>query len=223
MSSRRAAIIEEFDDDTDLPLPNHTPLPNTGARGPLLQEIDSDDEDVLPSRSSQAGPAYAQQRQPPFQQEEFTTSSGKPIRQVTDITPYKKFVDRHPHRITDVLLNPFFRWTCVYPIYIDAKRPYGTGQRRVARAKGVWWPLSKDIADASERLGFGVLHEIGKTHPRDWENPGRVRIQWKKEGRLVKPNIKTSTPFPLSSHYILTMDLFRRETTARSNLSRATA
>ena len=44
--SRRAAIVEEeFDDDTDLPLPNK-PLPNTGARGALLEELDiSEDED----------------------------------------------------------------------------------------------------------------------------------------------------------------------------------
>lgn len=32
-----------------------------------------------------------------------------------------------------------------------------------------------------------------KSHPRDWENPGRVRVQWKKDGRLLNPAIKTST------------------------------
>jgi signal recognition particle subunit SRP19 len=91
---------------------------------------------------------------------------------VTDITPYKT-------------------WTCIYPIYLDAKRPYGPGQRRVERAKGLWWPLSKDIADAANRLGLGTLHEVNKSHPRDWDNPGRVRVQWKKDGRLVNPIIKT--------------------------------
>lgn len=90
-------------------------------------------------------------------------------------------------------LDAVFRWTCIYPIYIDAKRPCGTGERRIARAKSVWWPLSKDIADATNRLGLGTLHEVNKSHPRDWENPGRVRVQWKKDGRLVNPAIKTST------------------------------
>jgi signal recognition particle subunit SEC65 len=85
-----------------------------------------------------------------------------------------------------------FRWTCIYPIYIDAKRPYGTGERRIPRTKAVWWPLSKDIADATNRLGFGTLHEVQKAHPRDWENPGRVRVQWKKDGKLVNPTIQTS-------------------------------
>ena len=88
--------------------------------------------------------------------------------------------------------QPTSRWTCVYPIYIDAKRPIGTGERRIARAKSVWWPLSKDIAEATNRLGLGTLHEASKTHPRDWENPGRVRVQWRKDGRLVNPAIKSS-------------------------------
>lgn len=93
-------------------------------------------------------------------------------------------------------LRHTLRWTCVYPIYIDAKRAYGTGERRIARAKSVWWPLSKDIAEATNRLGLGTLHEMNKSHPRDWENPGRVRVQWKKDGRLVNPAIKSSAYTP---------------------------
>ncbi|ETW75804.1 hypothetical protein HETIRDRAFT_329614 [Heterobasidion irregulare TC 32-1] len=161
--SRRAAIIEEFDDDVDLPLPSR-PLPNTGTRGAILQEITdvddaSDDDEALDLVEPTAGPASPQ-----------GPSQGTPV--VTDITPYKK-------------------WTCIYPIYIDAKQPYGTGVRRISREKSVWWPLSKDIADATNRLGLGTLHEVNKAHPRDWENPGRVRVQWKKEGRLMNPHIKT--------------------------------
>ncbi|KAK7439402.1 signal recognition particle subunit [Stygiomarasmius scandens] len=162
--SRRAAVVEEFDDDTDLPLPI-APLPNTGTRGPLLEEVASDDDD-LEFPSQRAGPASPPSSQPYFRDPSQLKNT------VTDITPYKS-------------------WTCIYPIYIDAKRPYGTGQRRVERAKSVWWPLSKDIAEATNRLGLGTLHEVNKSHPRDWENPGRVRVQWKKDGILVNPNIKT--------------------------------
>ncbi|PPR02225.1 hypothetical protein CVT24_011453 [Panaeolus cyanescens] len=170
--SRRAAIVEDFDDDTDLPLPS-IPLPNTGSRGPLLQELNSDDDDDFEA-SQQAGPASPSRQQ--YQKSPLDSSSraaqGDPTRQITDITPYKS-------------------WTCIYPIYLDAKRPYGTGQRRVARAKSLWWPLSKDIADAASRLGLGTLHEVNKSHPRDWENPGRVRVQWKKDGKLLNPAIPT--------------------------------
>ncbi|KAL4254325.1 Signal recognition particle, SRP19 subunit [Abortiporus biennis] len=165
--SRRAAIVEEFDDETDLPLPSR-PLPNTGTKGAILEAVtDSEDDEGdysdVPHRgptlmgtgfSSKAGPASPSSQQ---------------------------FKAPGDHK----------KWTCVYPIYIDAKRAYGTGERRIARAKSVWWPLSKDIADATVRLGLGTVHEVNKSHPRDWENPGRVRVQWKKDGRLVNPSIKT--------------------------------
>jgi signal recognition particle subunit SRP19 len=91
--SRKAAIVEEFDDDTDLPLPSN-PLPNTGSRGPLLQELHiSDDEFEAP----RAGPASQSQRQP-FQvtnKHQSESDSGfRPdaTRTVTDITPYKTYV-----------------------------------------------------------------------------------------------------------------------------------
>ncbi|KAI0070996.1 signal recognition particle, SRP19 subunit [Panus rudis PR-1116 ss-1] len=162
--SRRTAEVEEFDDDTELPLPSR-PLPNSGTKGAILEsltddESDSDAPDLLPPR---AGPASPSQQQ--FRRE----YDAEP--QARDPT-YKK-------------------WTCVYPIYIDAKRAYGTGERRVARSKAVWWPLSKDIAAATDRLGLGHLHEPNKSHPRDWENPGRVRVQWKKDGKPVNPAIKS--------------------------------
>ncbi|KAJ7731117.1 signal recognition particle, SRP19 subunit [Mycena maculata] len=167
--SRRAAIVEEeFDDDTDLPLPSH-PLPNTGSSGPLLQELYISDDELEQPPSQRAGPAS-----PPFAQPAFRPGPpGATLKNtVTDITPYKN-------------------WTCIYPIYIDAKRAYGTGQRRVPRDRAVWWPLSKDIAEATNALGLGTLHEVDKSHPRDWENPGRVRVQWKKDGRLMNPTIRT--------------------------------
>lgn len=81
--SRRAAIVEEFDDDTDLPLPSH-PLPNTGSRGPLLEEIYiSDDDEYQPSQH--AGPAS-----PSRPQHDGTSRQNKNT--VTDITPYKTCV-----------------------------------------------------------------------------------------------------------------------------------
>ncbi|KAF5336572.1 hypothetical protein D9611_006492 [Ephemerocybe angulata] len=168
MSHRTAMIEEEFDDDTDLPLPSF--IPNTGARGPLLQELndnyeapDSESED----ENQKAGPAS-----PKGPKVQRFAPEGLLDPSTFDMTPYKS-------------------WTCIYPIYLDAKRPYGTGQRRISRAKGLWWPLSKDITEASIRLGLGAIHEVTKSHPRDWENPGRVRVGWKKNGKLVNPAITT--------------------------------
>jgi signal recognition particle subunit SRP19 len=82
-------------------------------------------------------------------------------------------------------------WICVYPIYIDAKRPYRPNQRRIAREKSVWWPTSYLIASAVQELRVSSVHEPTRTHPRDWENPGRVKIQLKMNGRIMNQSIKT--------------------------------
>ncbi|KAL5521640.1 SEC65 [Sanghuangporus sanghuang] len=198
MSKRVQPTIEDFDDDTDLPLPSH-PLPNTGPKGALIQSVDldsdsdqddddddDDDDDerekestLSPNIKTNINPGLASRSQlPPAFGLAPPPGAGAgtgmgPMRgTVTDLTPYKK-------------------WTCIYPIYIDAKRRYGVGSRRIARAKAVWWPLSKDIAEATTRLGLGTLHEVQKSHPSDWDNPGRVRVQWKRDGKLVNERIRT--------------------------------
>jgi signal recognition particle subunit SRP19 len=94
--SRRTAVVEEFeeefDDDTDIPLPSR-PLPNTGTRGAILEQIGlSDDEDeedddtpqlVQPSTSNPVSPAHPQFR--------GAQAPSRPENTVTDITPYKKY------------------------------------------------------------------------------------------------------------------------------------
>lgn len=94
--SRRSAIVEEFDDDTDLPLPSRS-LPHTGSSGAILEEIvdldddndddaDSDDAPELLDPSAGGGPALLPDAR-----------DGR----VTDITPYKKCARTTP--ISDVM------------------------------------------------------------------------------------------------------------------------
>jgi hypothetical protein len=96
--SRRTAIVEEFDDDTDLPLPSR-PLPDRGMHGPVLQELHISDDEFEPTQN--AGPAsQPQQRFQPSTGADKSSASGA----VTDITPYKKyvldsFVDGRPMRL----------------------------------------------------------------------------------------------------------------------------
>lgn len=98
--ARRTAVVEEFDDDTDLPLPSRPLL--TNVRGPLLEEIGtSDDEDTSDDLDeSAAGPAS-----PPNAQ--FRPALGQsakpPSNTITDITPYKKFVFFLPHSLALIL------------------------------------------------------------------------------------------------------------------------
>lgn len=55
---------------------------------------------------------------------------------------------------------------------------------------------------------------MNKCHPRDWDNPGRIRVQWKRDGKLVNPHIKSSTrdlfscpAIPRFNHQILEKQL----------------
>jgi len=161
--------VDEFDDDTDIPLPSR-PLPNTGTRGAILEEIGapsgSDNEMDFGPTASGSGNASSTSRA-------FAKNPMQPNQQrfTGDKSAYKT-------------------WNTIYPVYLDAKKPYGSG-RRVSRDHALWWPLSTDIANAASKMGLSVVHEVDKSHPRDWDNPGRVRVLWKQNGKLVNHQFTT--------------------------------
>lgn len=80
-------------------------------------------------------------------------------------------------------------WQCLYPVYFDKTRSRKEG-RRVGKHLAIENPLAYNIVLAVSRLGLGL--EIGfepdKLHPKDWANPGRVRILLKEDGELVQGN-----------------------------------
>lgn len=88
-------VEEEFDDDTDIPLPNR-PLPNSGTRGAILEEIgiDSDREDDEDNGGEDDDPDFMEfgSAQPfatgSVSRQEGSTSIGDRST-VTDIKPYK--------------------------------------------------------------------------------------------------------------------------------------
>lgn len=69
----------------------------------------------------------------------------------------------------------------LYPVYFDAARSRAEG-RRVSAALAVRNPLARDIANACSRLRLQTLLEPEKVHPKDWANPGRVKVGLKKAG-----------------------------------------
>lgn len=88
--------------------------------------------------------------------------------------------------------GPHKHWTCVYPIYLDAKQRYRKGCRRVAYEKAVLHPNSQYISNAAKQLRLEYMHEPYRTHPRDWANPGRVKIKLHKDdGSLVRSDLPT--------------------------------
>lgn len=80
-------------------------------------------------------------------------------------------------------------WQCLYPIYFDSGRSRAEG-RRVGKEQAVPNPLAREIVDAVAQLGLNVVFEPGKTHPKDWSNPGRVRVHIKQDGKSVARNVK---------------------------------
>ena len=66
-------------------------------------------------------------------------------------------------------------YRCIYPVYFDSTRSRAEG-RRVGRDLAVSNPLAAEIAAACQRLGLNPVLEATKIHPKDWANPGRVRV-----------------------------------------------
>ncbi|KAK3944538.1 signal recognition particle SEC65 subunit [Diplogelasinospora grovesii] len=66
-------------------------------------------------------------------------------------------------------------FSCLYPVYFDATRSRAEG-RRVCRSLAVKSPLATEIVQACASLGLQTVFEAGKLHPKDWANPGRVKI-----------------------------------------------
>ncbi|KAI9016385.1 signal recognition particle, SRP19 subunit [Phycomyces nitens] len=81
-------------------------------------------------------------------------------------------------------------WVCVYPAYIDADKSVTEG-RKISKSSAVKNPHAYHMALAVQSMGLSVVYE-GKKHPRDWANPGRVRVQLKnKSNFFMNPNCTT--------------------------------
>lgn len=90
-------------------------------------------------------------------------------------------------------------YQCLYPVYFDSTRSRAEG-RRVGKEQAVPNPLAREIADACSQLGLGgqIVFEPGKCHPKDWANPGRVRVLIKEGGKTVGGGgVKNSTSWYL--------------------------
>ncbi|KAI1186959.1 signal recognition particle, SRP19 subunit [Nemania serpens] len=107
------------------------------------------------------------QRQQQQQQQQFTTQQApQPGLQPDDIKDYQM----------------------LYPIYFDATRTRRQG-RRVPAHLAVVNPLAREIANACAALRLSPVFEAHRTHPKDWANPGRVRVALK-EARARSHPIK---------------------------------
>lgn len=83
-------------------------------------------------------------------------------------------------------------WQCLYPLYFDSTKTRAEG-RRVGKELAVQNPLAREICDAVFGLGLELAFEAGKIHPKDWANPGRVRVLVKQNGKAASSSVRNST------------------------------
>lgn len=98
-----------------------------------------------------------------------------------------------PRQVTDTDL--FKDGHVLYPIYFDASRSRADG-RRVSKEIAVSNPLARTIAEACSALKLQPLLEPSKTHPKDWANPGRVRVKY------PPPEVRMGAPNILNKHHL---------------------
>ncbi|KAJ9653074.1 signal recognition particle subunit [Neophaeococcomyces mojaviensis] len=70
-------------------------------------------------------------------------------------------------------------YTTLYPIYFSSQRTRSSG-RRVSSKLAVQDPLAFNVLKAVRHVlgnNIRVAFEPDKTHPKDWANPGRVKVQ----------------------------------------------
>ncbi|KAK6071417.1 signal recognition particle subunit SRP19 [Seiridium cupressi] len=131
------------------------------------------------SSSQQPGPAFGQPSLFPG-----TTAPGQGLQQ-SDVAGYQ----------------------CLYPIYFDASRTRAEG-RRVPSHLAVKNPLAREIATACASLRVSPVFEAMKTHPQDWANPGRVRVNLKDPANPYAKEIKNKHHL-----YILVAEHLRKNPT----------
>ncbi|WFD31204.1 signal recognition particle subunit [Malassezia sp. CBS 17886] len=129
-----------------------------------MQEFDDDTEFELPGAPVALSPPGGGQTEQMNMLEEMMAQMGG-----GRAPPFDAAAAKHV-AVDGAEDGPHKHWTCVYPIYLDAKRRYRKGARRVAYDKAVLFPNSQYIANAAKMLRFEYMHE-------DWENPGRVKIK----------------------------------------------
>ncbi|GJQ15814.1 hypothetical protein GpartN1_g7605.t1 [Galdieria partita] len=83
------------------------------------------------------------------------------------------------------------RWICIYPVYIDACCSWFQG-RKISKHLCSENPSAEEVAHCCEQLGFEILFEADKKHPRDSFRKGRIRVHlFDEQHKSLISNIET--------------------------------
>ncbi|KAL8704746.1 MAG: hypothetical protein Q9201_002093, partial [Fulgogasparrea decipioides] len=140
---------------------------------PQIEEISDSDSDPSIDDPTSFLPSASSSRQPP-------STASSPFPPDTEQYLQPQFQPRTTN-------NPeaYKHYQCLYPLYFDSSRTRAQG-RRVGKEQAVANPLARTIVDAVASLGLQTVFEPGKMHPKDWANPGRVRVLLKDENGISR-------------------------------------
>lgn len=173
-------VIEEIDDDE---IDNkHYSIDDFESHNPFSKDMPVDEDAPIQLRpTSAAGSARSARTAPASSSSSAPPSAGGPP---VGTLPGAMFggaptetPNGRPIKINSAATIPehMKQWSVIYPVYFDKSKSVKEG-RRVPLEYAVANPLAVLISDACQSLGFEHALEITKTHPKDWANPGRVRV-----------------------------------------------
>lgn len=127
---------------------------------PTIEEVDDfSDPDDAPLDAAPLPPPTKPQPQAPRAHPSIPVSG----------TNHAGFQTVEPDAVNKCVLSPRLTarheltrgsWIVVYPIYLDAKRPYRAGARRVPNSIALQWPLALGIAQACKALQISSVYEV---------------------------------------------------------------
>ncbi|KAK9378319.1 signal recognition particle, SRP19 subunit [Kockiozyma suomiensis] len=156
-----------------------------------IDDMDFDPADFDPRKVLAAIPSGPEGAGPANLTAVASSSSGRPQSQQPQSIP-KNLIPQgmNPSQVFNDD-STFKEWQILYPVYFDVSRTHNEG-RRVNSELAIENPLAHKIAEACSSLGMRTFLDPQKTHPKDWANPGRVRIMLKdpETHALVNPRVK---------------------------------
>ncbi|AEO63737.1 95cf493e-e3b5-4568-8b02-05cc9fefd5b7 [Thermothielavioides terrestris] len=173
-------VEEVSDSDVDMSDPSEADIDDF-VESDILRRVDASTK-----KPAAAAPSSHQQQQPPR-----PAPAGR--RAAAAAAPAPQI---HMQTTTDE--KAYRHYQCLYPVYFDATRTRAEG-RRVPLALAVRNPLAIDIVQACASLRLPTVLEAGKLHPKDWANPGRVKVDLRAQQQQQHPHLPTTQPpFPPS-------------------------
>jgi hypothetical protein len=96
-----------------------------------------------------------------------------------------------------------------------------SGQADIARVSRAGPDERARGENTVKAAGAGLMNsQPDKTHPADWENPGRVKVQFEKDGRFVNPIVKNRASCRLALFNPRTSILTSQEHSSTASLPR---